>query len=203
MQEEALIASCRTGNTKAFERLVTLYEKKVFNLAFRMTGSLEDARDITQDAFIKVYTSLRDFRGDSAFSTWLFRIVSNMCLDELRRRRRRTFMSIDEPIQQSDGEIPRQLADPLADPEQAVERRDLKRAVHEAILNLSEDHRLIIVLRDLQGFTYEEIASMLDCSLGTVKSRLNRARMALRKALQDKELFATGDVKTGERGVGR
>lgn len=203
MQEEALIASCRTGNTKAFERLVTLYEKKVFNLAFRMTGSLEDARDITQDAFIKVYTSLRDFRGDSAFSTWLFRIVSNMCLDELRRRRRRTFMSIDEPIQQSDGEIPRQLADPLADPEQAVERRDLKRAVHEAILNLSEDHRLIIVLRDLQGFTYEEIASMLDCSLGTVKSRLNRARMALRKALQDKELFATGGVKTGERGVGR
>lgn len=201
--EEALIDNCRRGNLQAFEALVALYEKRAFNLALRMTGSMEDAQDITQEAFIKVYTGLRQFRGDAAFSTWLFRIVSNMCLDELRKRRRRAALSIDEPIPQPDGEISRQLADLRADPQDAVEGNDLKRLVQQAILQLSADHRLIVVLRDLQGFSYEEIAGMLECSLGTVKSRLSRARTALRRALEEQELFHRDDVKSGARGDGR
>lgn len=197
--EETLINSCRTGNPQAFEALVARHEKTAFNLALRMTGSMEDAQDITQEAFIKVYTGLRQFRGDAAFSTWLFRIVSNMCLDELRKRRRRIALSIDEPIQQPDGEIGRQLPDLLADPQDAVEGNDLKRLVQQAILRLSADHRLIVVLRDLQGFSYEEIAGMLECSLGTVKSRLSRARTALRRTLEEQELFHRADVKSGAR----
>jgi RNA polymerase sigma-70 factor (ECF subfamily) len=201
--EEALISSCRGGNPQAFEALVALYEKKAFNLALRMTGSMEDAEDITQEAFIKVYTGLRQFRGDAAFSTWLFRIVSNMCLDELRKRRRRAALSIDEPIQQPDGEIVRQLTDSRADPQGTAESNDLKSLVQQAILRLSADHRLIVVLRDLQGFSYEEIAGMLECSLGTVKSRLSRARAALRGALEEQELFYRDDVKSGVRRDGR
>lgn len=203
MEEAALVARCRRGHATAFEELVARYERKVYNLAYRMTGSHEDARDITQEAFLKVYTSLRHFRGDAAFGTWLFRIASNMCLDELRRRRRRLLVSIDEPYQHEEGEVQRQLPDSGADPGQVAEIRDLQRMVHDAIQHLSDDHRLIVVLRDLQGFSYEEIASMLDCSLGTVKSRLNRARAALRKYLEDQELLSPADVKSGQRGVGR
>jgi len=182
---------------------VALYEKKVFNLALRMTGSVEDAQDITQEAFMRVYTGLRHFRGDATFSTWLYRIVSNMCLDELRRRRRRASVSLDQPIPQLDGDIPRQLIDPQADPQHSVEGADLRHLVQQSILRLSPDHRLIIVLRDLQGFSYEEIASMLQCSLGTVKSRLNRARLSLRRAMEEQELFHRVDVRSGARGDGQ
>ena len=203
MGEELLVARCRKGNPEAFEELVGLYEKRVYNLAFRMTGNVEDARDITQEAFVKVYSSLSKFRGDSSFSTWLFKIVSNMCLDELRRRRRRFFVSLDEPLQQEDGEMPRQMPDLKADPEREVEQRQIQAMVHRGILALTEDHRMVIVLRDLQGFSYEEIAEMLDCSLGTVKSRLNRARLALRQQLQERELFLPDDVQSDRREGGR
>ncbi len=203
MREDVLLARCRKGNPRAFEELVELYEKKVYNLAYRMLGNMEDARDITQDAFIKVYSSLSNFRGDSSFSTWLFKIVSNMCLDELRRRGRRSFVSLDEPLQQEDGEMPRQMPDLKMDLEKEVEDRYIQAMVHRAILSLTADHRMVIALRDLQGFSYEEIAEMMDCSLGTVKSRINRARLALRRQMEEGELFLPDDVQSGRREGGR
>ncbi len=203
MREQLLVERCRKGDARAFEELVNLYEKKVYNLAYRMTGNAEDARDITQDAFIKIYSSLSSFRGDASFSTWLFKIVSNMCLDELRRRRRRSFVSLDEPLRQEDGDLPRQMPDVRMNPENEVEKRHIQAMVHRAILSLTEDHRMVIVLRDLQGFSYDEIAEMMDCSLGTVKSRLNRARLALRRQLQKGELFTPDDVQSGREEGGR
>ena len=200
--EAALLDQCRRGNAGAFERLVALYENKVYNLAFRMVGNYEDASDIAQEAFLKVYTSLDQFRGESSFSTWLYRVVSNACLDELRRRARHRAISIDTPVSAEDPST-RQIPSGDPEPGHAIERAEVRTAVQQGIMELPDDHRIILVLRDIHGLSYEEIAQVLDMPLGTVKSRLNRARLGLRDRLQGTELFTTRGVRTGERGESR
>lgn len=195
LEEQALLARAQAGDVQAFERLVAAYERKVYNLAYRLTGNHDDASDVAQEALIKVYTSLGDFRGDSSFSTWLYRVVSNACLDELRRRKRQRATSLDEPLATDDGALARQLAASGDGPEEALARKELRATVQLAIQNLDEEHRVVIILRDIQGHSYQEIADYLGLSLGTVKSRLNRARAALQKKFSELELFGPNFVR--------
>lgn len=191
LSDERLVERAKKGDADAFEVLVSRYERKVYNLAYRLTGHHEDASDLAQDAFVRVYTRLADFRGDSSFATWLYRIVTNACKDELRRRRRQTVTSLDQPMENDDGEMTRQVEDAHTDtPEQAVERQEVQRAVQLAINSLDEHFRMVLVMRDIQELSYNEIADVLGENLGTVKSRLNRARNALKEALEKLELLS-------------
>lgn len=196
LDEAALVARACQGDVAAFEQLVAAYERKVYNLAYRLTGNPEDAADVAQEALLKVYTSLPEFRGDASFSTWLYRVVSNTCLDELRRRKRQRAVSLDQPISLTDGEdLTRQWADESDGPEEALTRKEQQAMVQQAISLLDEDHRVIIIMRDIQGLSYEEVADALGLSLGTVKSRLNRARAALQKKFSELELFGPKVVR--------
>lgn len=178
-QEEAqVIERVLAGDVNAFEELVTQYEKPVYNLALRMTDNAEDAADMAQEAFIKAYNSLSNFRGDSKFSVWLYRIVSNVCLDFLRRQSRRSTLSLS--IEDEDGEDAQlDVPDDSMSPEAQLEKTLTREAVREGLKQLPEDSRQILLLRELQGLSYDEIAQALDIGVGTVKSRIFRAREKL------------------------
>ena len=177
-QEAAVIRRVLDGDGNAFEALVAAYEKNVYNLALRMTGNAQDAEDMAQEAFVKAYTSLPGFRGDSKFSVWLYRIVSNVCLDFLRRQNRRPASSLsqeDEDGEETQMDIP----DESQSPEQLLEHSLTQEAVQRGLQSLSEEQRQILLLREIQGLSYEEIAETLDLEAGTVKSRIFRARKKL------------------------
>lgn len=177
-EEQAVVRRVLNGDVNAFEALVTAYEKNVYNLALRMTGNPEDAADMTQEAFVKAYRSLESFRGDSKFSVWLYRIVSNVCLDFLRRRSRQGTVSLS--AEGDDGEdVQLDLPDEGQSPEALLERRMTREAVRRGLEALPPDARQILLLREIQGLRYEEIAEALDLEVGTVKSRIFRARKRL------------------------
>ena len=195
LDDQALVTRCQHGDVGAFEELVRRYEKRVYNLAYRMSGNPDDACELAQEAFLKVFNALDSFKGQSSFSTWLYRIAANACLDQLRSRGRHPVTSLDDPIVTNKGEtIGKQILDNAPRPDEVVERRELQAAVQGAIASLPEDYRIILVLRDLQDLSYQQIAEYLDLSLGTVKSRLNRARLALKDKLSSSELFAEDGV---------
>ena len=177
-QEAAVIRRVLDGDGNAFEDLVAAYEKNVYNLALRSTVYAQDAEDMAQEAFVKAYTSLPGFRGDSKFSVWLYRIVSNVCLDFLRRQNRRPASSLsqeDEDGEEAQMDIP----DESQSPEQLLERSLTQEAVQRGLQSLSAEQRQILLLREIQGLSYEEIAETLDLEAGTVKSRIFRARKKL------------------------
>ena len=177
-QEAAVIQAVLDGDVNAFETLVKEYEKNVYNLALRMTGNSEDAADMSQEAFIKAYNSLSSFRGDSKFSVWLYRIVSNVCLDYLRSRTRKPTVSLS--TENDDGEeVELDIADESQSPELLLDRSLTRDAVRRGLASLPPDHREILLLREIQGLSYEEIAAALDLEAGTVKSRIFRARKKL------------------------
>ncbi|WIV10516.1 sigma-70 family RNA polymerase sigma factor [Proteiniborus sp. MB09-C3] len=178
-REQNLIKKCVNGNLKAFDELIEKYEKTAYNIALRMLKNPEDAMDVSQEAFIKVFKSIKTFNFESAFSTWLYRIVTNTCLDFLRKKSTIVY-SLDNPIQTEDGEMERDIPDGSHSPEELLEKKLTKELVNNAIGKLEENHRVVIILRDIQGFSYEEISNILDCSIGTVKSRINRARNNLK-----------------------
>src|SRR5690606_27547909 len=120
--DELLVERAKRGDVEAFEQLISQHEKTVYNIAYRLTGNHEDACDLAQEAFLRAYSSLADFRGDSSFATWLYRIVNNVCLDELRRRKRQKVTSLDQAVEMDDGEVSRQIPDTADGPEQALER---------------------------------------------------------------------------------
>ena len=174
-QEAAVIQAVLDGDVNAYEALVKEYEKNVYNLALRMTGNSEDAADMAQEAFIKAYNSLTAFRGDSKFSVWLYRIVSNVCLDFLRSRSRKQTVSLS--TENDDGEeVELDIADETHSPEQLLDRSLTRDAVRRGLAALPPDHREILLLREIQGLSYEEIADVLGLEAGTVKSRIFRAR---------------------------
>ncbi|MGI6453655.1 MAG: RNA polymerase sigma factor [Syntrophomonadaceae bacterium] len=191
ISEELLVKQSRQGDLKAFEELVLLYQDKIYALAYRYLGNEEDANDLAQEAFIKAFRSLSSFKGESGFGTWLFRIASNLCLDELRGRKRRIkCLSLDEPVITSQGEeLPKEIPDLSAAVDDKYEKKELSLYIQKLLNELKPDYKAIIVLRDMMGFSYEEIAEILKCSQGTVKSRLNRARAILRKKLLKRELL--------------
>ena len=177
-QEYLIVQRVLEGDTIAFEELVLEYEKKVYNVALRMLNNSEDAADMTQEAFIKAYNSLSGFRGDSKFSVWLTRIVSNLCLDFMRSRNRRPTVSLS--MEDEDGEdVQLDIADTSQSPEQLLERSLTRESVRRGLQSLPEDYREILLLREIQGLSYDEIAAALDIEVGTVKSRIFRGRKKL------------------------
>ncbi|HEY8346169.1 MAG TPA: sigma-70 family RNA polymerase sigma factor [Symbiobacteriaceae bacterium] len=185
--DEVLVKQAQEGDRAALCELIRRYERKTYNLAFRLMGNHADASDAAQEALVRVYMRLHKFRGDAAFSTWLFRVVTNTCLDELRRRERLQHLSLDEPLTTEDGPLPRQSMVDTASPLELVERGELQEAVQRAINRLPADYRAVVVLRDIQDYSYQQIAYCLGTSLGTVKSRLHRARQALQVILRNTE----------------
>ena len=184
--EQLLLDRSKSGDVAAFEKLIEAYQKKIFNLAFRIVGNYDDASDLTQEAFIRIFKSIANFKEQSSFSTWVYRITTNVCLDEIRKKKNRRMLSLDEEIQVEDGEMKRQVVsgDPL--PDEVAEKEELRSIVSNAINSLPEEQRLVISLRDIQGLRYDEISEVLDCPSGTVKSRINRARQALKNVLLTK-----------------
>ena len=184
--EKELIRRAKKGDVSAFEELISGYEKKVYNTVYRYFNNSEDALDITQEIFIKVFTSLHSFKENSSFSTWLYRIAVNTCIDFLRKRKEET-LPIKEEIgvgnERRHGSSYAQL------PEDFAEKQELKEALLKAINSLPHEQRICVILRDIQGFSYTEMSEILMCSLGTIKSRLNRGRRALREILKSQELF--------------
>lgn len=179
--ESRLIQQAQQGSIPAFEELVRRYERSAFNLALRVLGNHADAADVAQEAFLKVYIRLGSYRGDSAFSTWLHRVVANACTDHVRRRR--PACSLDQPLS-GPGEIrPPQWAVAADTAEEAALRHELQAEVREAVDRLPPDQRLLVVLRDLQDLTYQEIVVVTGLKLSTVKTRLHRARVALKSTL--------------------
>ena len=176
MSVEELARSAAAGNEGAFAQLVALHEKRVYALALRMTGNQEDAADVAQEAFLAAWRGLPSFRGEAGFSTWLYRLTSNTAIDFLRKNRRaKGDFSLDGSVLD--------LPDPAPTPQDRAESQSLQEAVRWGMAELSQDHRQILSMREYQELSYEEIARKLDVDLGTVKSRLSRARSPLRKIL--------------------
>jgi RNA polymerase sigma-70 factor (ECF subfamily) len=182
--EKLLVKKSQSGDIEAFESLISSYDKRAYNIAYRVMGNEEDAKDMAQEAMLRIFRSIKDFKGQSSFSTWLYRIVTNVCLDELRRRKNDKHISIDSTIQTENGELHIELSSDKETPESVYERVEQRELIKKAIRELNDEYRSVIVLRDIQGFSYDEISNMLDCSLGTVKSRINRARTMLRDKLK-------------------
>lgn len=187
--DSALVRASQEGDAEAFDRLVEAHYRSVYNTAYRMLRTPSAASDATQATFVRVWEALSSFRGDASFSTWLYRITMNVCLDELRRNKNKP---LSLTVEDDDGEAPRQrdIPDFSDEPASTAEQRQLQELVHEAIGRLSEDFRAVIVLYDIRGLSYQEIGDALEIPLGTVKSRLNRARQALREEIEPwAELF--------------
>lgn len=179
-EELALVERCQSGDAAAFDSLVAKYASQVYNLAYRMIGDPDDAEDISQEVFLRVHRAIKGFRGSSSFTTWVYRVATNVCLDELKRRKRRP--TVTEWSEQEEASVEPSPA-AAANPEAATLRRERQELVQRAIRSLPEAQRVVVVLYDLQGLSYDEIAEALGASLGTVKSRLNRARVALKSKL--------------------
>ncbi len=192
MDERIIIDRCKNGDRKAFDTLVHAYEKKVYNLAYRLSGNYDEANDVSVDAFIRVFQAIKLFRGDSHFSTWLFRIVTNVYLDRRKRVQNKQHLSLEEYIELEDNTVYRQIEDPSPTPGMIVEQREKSQMLQAAIESLPDYQRAMVVLYHTEGLAYEEIASILSLPIGTVKSRLNRARMTLRNKLEPmKEHFGS------------
>ena len=190
MDESTLIQRCKAGDRSAFDVLVRTYEKRVYNLAFRLSASYDDANDISVDAFLRVFQAIRLFRGDAHFSTWLFRIVTNVYLDRRKRTRNKQHLSLEEYIDLEENSVSRQVEDTNPSPETIVELNERSQVLQGAINELPDYQRAMIVLYHTEGLSYEEIAEVFSLPIGTVKSRLNRARLLLKnKLLPVKELF--------------
>jgi RNA polymerase sigma factor (sigma-70 family) len=182
MDEHALITSARKGDTRAFNQLVLLYQSMAYNLAYRILSDPDAAADATQDAFVSAFKAMRRFRGGS-FKAWILRIVTNACYDQLRVKKRRPADSLDDLPVEQDHVV--HLRDSAEQPHEVLERQELNLVIQAGIRSLPAEQRVVLVLSDVQGLSYQEIAEVADLSLGTVKSRLSRARAKLRDYLTE------------------
>ncbi len=185
--DRELIVRATRGDEAAFRTLLTKYERAVFNICLRMVRNREQAEDLAQDAFMKVFSMLDRYNPSYAFSSWLFKITSNLCIDSIRKRKLDT-LPLDQPIQSAAGEFARQYESPEDNPEKKMMSRELVARLQEAIEGLPPHYRIMILLRHQQDLSYEEIAETLDVPLGTVKARIHRAREMLRNRLAGEDL---------------
>jgi len=182
MSEEAmLVDEALTGNVPAFEKLVSMYGKRIYNYCYRMTGNKEDAEDIAQDVFVKSYRSLGGFRRNSQFSTWLYRIAYNACIDFHRKKKFVTVHALEHD--EDNRQLVTEIASDGLSLEEEVLMNERKNAVHQAIAKLRPEYRTVVLLRDIDGLSYDEISGVLNIPLGTVKSYISRAREELRISL--------------------
>lgn len=187
-EEQRLVEASQRGDVESFNQLVRLYEGRVYNLCYRMLGDADAAADVTQDSFISAYRNLHRFRG-GLFRSWLFRIATNACYDALRARKRRPTVSLNAPSDLDDDAPAFDLPDTGESPDDRALRRELAAAIQQGIQQLPEEQRVVVILSDIQGLAYEEIAEVTSTNLGTVKSRLSRARARLRDILRAGELL--------------
>lgn len=199
LQEQQWVDAARSGDQDAFAELVRLYEKRVFALTVRMCRNPEDAAEAAQEAFLSAWQGLPFFRGESSFSTWLYRLASNACVDLMRREGRRRAAagpSLDDESLDLD------VADTLPTPEKAAENRELREEIEAGLRALSPEHRQVLILREIHQLRYDEIAQTLDLDVGTVKSRINRGRKQLRNFLLRSGNFSPppASKRTGREG---
>lgn len=202
MDETVLIHQAQRGDLNAFNRLVIEYQDMVYHQAYRVLGEADAADDATQDAILKAYKEINAYRGGS-FRAWLLRIVTNTCYDELRRRKRRPTTPLEPVVAEEDDliESPSWLADPSDGPEENSMRRELAEAIQHCLDDLPDDFRSVVVLVDVQGMDYDEASSVVGSPLGTVKSRLARARHKLRDCLQGFRELLPVSMRLGEEGT--
>ena len=191
MQDDFLIRRAARGDEQAFEKLLLAHQKNVYNLCYRMVQDADDALDLSQEAFLKAWRSLSTYQFDAAFSTWLYRLTTNVCIDFLRKRSRQAHSSLTVEDEEDEG---REYAipDPAPGPEEQSIANDRRRAVSEAMQALPEEFRLVLQLRVVEDLPYDQIAQILQIPVGTVKSRLSRARIQLKKRLESGNFFESG-----------
>lgn len=182
---DELVSQVKEGKRTAFDDLVRLFQKPIFNLAFRMVNNYEAAQDVTQEVFMKVFRSLSQFNGQSLFSTWLYAIAVNTCRNQRHAAQRKSFFELRGGEWAESGQGGKDLlVDPAPGPDTQVERNETSAVIQNVIAGLSEEFATAIILRDIQDMSYEQIAEVLGCSLGTVKSRISRARWLVREQLE-------------------
>lgn len=187
-EDIALIARAREGDERAFSALLGKYERAVFSICLRMVRNRDLAADLSQESFIKVFSMLERYNPAYAFSSWLFKITSNLCIDHLRRRRVQTF-AMDDPIDGEKGEIQRQYESSDPNPHELLVQNEKMARLNEAIDRLPDHYRIMLILRHQENLSYEEIATTLEIPLGTVKARIHRAREMLKTGLKGKDFF--------------
>lgn len=185
--DDEAVLRCQKGDIEVFEQIVSKYQKRMFNISYRMLGDYDEASEAVQDAFVSAYRGIKGFKGKSRFSTWLYAIVVNVSknrLKQIKARLSREQFSLDDPVDTSDGQIKREPVSRNLSALERLEKRELGLKVQGCINSLGGEFQEVIVLRDIQGFSYEEIAAMLKIAEGTVKSRLYRARESVKNCLK-------------------
>lgn len=188
--DHTLVEAAKSGDRRAFQLLFERYERKVYAVAYGFLRNQEDALDVVQDAFIKVFRYLPNFEGQSSFYTWLYRITANLCIDYLRRNTRKKDVEFDDKLRH-DGDpesspVDALPASVLGSPGEAVENKEILAAVEDSLKYLSDKHRAVIVMRELQGLSYADMAKAMNCSKGTIMSRLFHARRNMQKLLRER-----------------
>lgn len=200
MNEERLLEKARQGDQEAFGELVRLYEKKVYALTLRMCKNPDDAAEAAQDAFLAAWQGLKFFRGEASFSTWLYRLASNACVDLLRKEQRRAAAAGPSL---NDEETYIDVADDTPGPQELAERSELREQIEEGLRSLTPEHREVLILRELHQLSYDEIAETLDLDSGTVKSRISRGRKSLRNFLLQSGNFSPPGASKGMKKPGK
>lgn len=188
--DNELIKEFLKGREPAFEELVCRYEKKVYTLCYQYVGNQEDALDMAQETFLRIYRFLPRFRFDAAFSTWVYRLTVNTCLDFIRKQKKNRSLSLDAPLHLAGGEtVEREMAHHGPSPAEALEKKEMQQEILKALDRLPEEQKMPIILKEFQDMSYEEIAGVLKVPLGTVRSRISRGRLKLKTILQEMELL--------------
>jgi RNA polymerase sigma-70 factor (ECF subfamily) len=187
IDEQSLVKRAKNGDLEAYEEIIKLYDKKVFSLIFNMIRNQDDVEDIAQEVFIKIYRNLKNFKEESSLYTWIYRITVNICIDEMKKRKQVVYL--DEKIQVQDGEIEIQIPDTGKPLDEIAEDKEIKDRLINCINKLPENARIMIALRDIKEFSYQEIAEILNLNIGTVKSKINRARNMLKALLGQEGTF--------------
>ncbi len=192
--EKKLIMESQKGNMESFEKLIKEYQKGAYNIAYRMLGNTEDAKDASQEAIIKIYKSIGGFKMKSSFKTWFYRVVTNTCLDYRRKRSRNKVLYLDKAINTEEGSFQREIEDSSDGPEEMLVKNENTKTLQRYITGMPEKYAMAIILRDVKGFSYSEMGKILDLPEGTVKSRISRARIMLKDIIEDN--LEQNDIKT-------
>lgn len=200
-EDTALIEKTLGGEYTFFERLVTKYESRIYSHCYKFLRSQEDAEDALQETFLQAYKALGSFRAEAAFSTWLYKIATNSCLMRIRKKKKIDFVSIDKPIEFDGSKLKREVVDWSQNPALLAGNDEIRRALNELIAQLPEDKRVVLTLKDVEGFSNTEISEILDVSVAAVKSRLHRARLIMRDGLT--RYFEGSLDFAGNRGLGK